>query len=489
MQKYQMFINGEWQDSGESFESINPYNREAWALIPQASEKDVEDAIDAARTAFKKTWRHTPGLQRAKLMNKLADLLEQNAGHMAVIESTDNGKIIKETSKQMVFAARMYRFYASYADKLYGQTIPLDNPNFFDYTLCEPVGVVVLITAWNSPIQLLANKLGPALAAGNCVVIKPSEQASASTLEFAKLVQEAGFPPGVVNVVTGDGKVGDFLTRSSRIDKISFTGGSATGRLIGRNASENFVPLTLELGGKSPNIVFADADFNKAVAGAIAGIFASSGQTCIAGSRLLVQRPIYEKMAEAIAERAKTIKMGNPLDESTQMGPVANEMQYQRIMQAIESVEAEGARILCGGQVTDSALASGYFIQPTVLVEVANGMKVAQEEIFGPVLSVIPFDEEEEAIEMANDSVYGLASGVWTTNLSRAHRVAKQIDAGTVWINTYRTSAAQAPFGGVKQSGYGRERGFHAILPYTRTKNVMIDMSDEVQDPFSIRTN
>ncbi|GGE27707.1 aldehyde dehydrogenase [Pullulanibacillus camelliae] len=490
MKKMKMYIDGQWVESGnhEYLSSVNPFNREVWATVPQASQQDANDAIEAARRSFHTNWKHSSGLKRATLLFKLADLLDENAEHLAQIESKDNGKIIRETTKQMHFAARMYRFYAGYADKLYGESIPLDNTNLLDYTMREPIGVAVLITAWNSPIQLLANKLAPALAAGNCVVIKPSEQASVSTLEFTKLIEAAGFPQGVVNIVTGDGRVGDYLTRSDKVNKISFTGGVHTARLIGNNASKNFVPLTLELGGKSPNIIYSDADLERAVPGAMAGIFASSGQTCIAGSRLLVQRSIYDEVATKIAKRVQTIKLGDPLDPLTEMGPVANEGQYHRILKTIEKVESEGAKVLVGGEIHDPELSTGYYISPTVLINVSNAMEVAREEVFGPVLCMIPFEDEEESIQIANDSGYGLASGIWTNNLSRAHRIAKELEAGTVWVNTYRTSAAQAPFGGVKQSGYGRERGFHALQEYTRTKNVMVDLSNEIQDPFSIRT-
>ncbi|MBP1155862.1 MULTISPECIES: aldehyde dehydrogenase [unclassified Paenibacillus] len=490
MLEMKMLINGEWVDSStkERFDSVNPFNQEAWASIPKASEQDINDAIHAAKHAFHKTWKHTNGITRAQMMTKLADLLDQRAEEMGRLETTDNGKVIRETKTQMHFAARNYRFFGAYADKLYGEVIPLDNTNCFDYTLREPIGVVVLITAWNSPMAILANKLAPALAAGNTVVIKPSEHTSVTTLEFGKLIMEAGFPAGVVNIVTGDGKVGDLLTKSSDIDKISFTGGTETGRAIAQNASLNLIPTTMELGGKSPNMIFDDANLERAVNGAIAGIFAAAGQTCIAGSRLLVQDSIYDEIVFKLAEKTKSIRLGDPLKAETQMGPVANKHQMDRILKFIQYGKDEGAELIVGGAPGQTEECKrGYFIEPTIFAGVSNKMTIAQEEIFGPVLSVIPFTNESEAVEIANDIPGGLASGIWTKDLARAHRVGRQIEAGTVWINTYRTNAAQAPFGGVKQSGYGRERGHHALLDYTRVKNVMIDLSEDERDPFSVK--
>ncbi|MBP1155839.1 aldehyde dehydrogenase [Paenibacillus sp. PvR098] len=488
---YKMLINGQWVESStkERFPSSNPYNQEIWATIPQASEDDVSQAIDGARKAFDTSWRKVSGLQRAQLLMKLADLLDDNAARIAALETTDNGKVIRETKNQMHFAARNYRFFAGYADKLNGEVIPLDNPSLFDYTLREPLGVAVLITSWNSPIALLTNKLAPALAAGNTVVIKPSEHTSATTLEIGKLIQQAGFPDGVVNVVTGDHRVGHFLTLNPNVNKISFTGGAETGKTIARNASQNLIPVTLELGGKSPNIIFEDADIHAAVIGAVAGIYGASGQTCIAGSRLLVQRSVYDEVIQKVVDKAKTIRLGNPITPSTEMGPAANKPQYDRILSMIAKGNEDGAKLVYGGHpVSEGELNNGYFIAPTIFVDVKNHSTIAQEEIFGPVLSVIPFEDQEEAVQIANDSKYGLASGIWTSDVKRVHRMARQIQAGTVWVNTYRTSAAQAPFGGVKMSGYGRERGLHALMDYTQMKNVMINLSDDARDPFSMQT-
>ncbi|TXL72947.1 aldehyde dehydrogenase [Vineibacter terrae] len=488
--KYQLFIDGKWRDSadGGTFEAINPFNQEVWAHIPAATEADVAAATAAARQAFEATWRRTSGLERATLLNRLAALLEENADRISLLETTDNGKVIRETRSQMFFAARVYRFFAGYADKIWGNVIPLDQPDIMDFAVREPYGVVGIITAWNSPIALLANKLPAALAAGNCVVIKPSEHASATTLEFGKLVEQAGFPPGVVNIVTGDARIGRALVAGGGLDKVSFTGSPNAGREIAATAGRNLTPVTLELGGKSPNIVFADADMDKAVVGALAGIFAATGQTCIAGSRLLVQRPVYDRMVTRLAERAQKIVMGDPRNPATEMGTAANEPQFRRILDYIDIARKEGARLVTGGgPARDGDLAKGLFIQPTIFADVDNTMRVAQEEIFGPVLSVIPFDEEAQAVAIGNASPYGLACGVWTRDVSRALRMIRAMRTGVVWVNTYRMVAAQAPFGGVKHSGFGRERGEQGLLEFTTSKNVMIDFSDETRDPFAVK--
>jgi (Z)-2-((N-methylformamido)methylene)-5-hydroxybutyrolactone dehydrogenase len=491
MKSARMVIGGELVDAvdGARFDAINPFTGETWATVPDAGAADVDRAVGAARRAFDDGWGRTTGLRRATLMHALADLLEQRADEFALMETTDNGKVIRETRAQMSFAARNLRFFAGYADKLYGRTIPMDNPRVFDYTVRVPYGVVAIITAWNSPISLLHNKLPAALASGNTVVIKPSEHASVTTLEYARLALEAGFPPGVVNVITGAGVAGNTLTSHPGVDRISFTGGSGTGRAVALNAARSGIPVTLELGGKSPNIIFEDADLPAAVTGAVSGIFAAAGQTCIAGSRLLVHDSLYDEVVERIVRRAEGIALGDPRLPETEMGPVANRPQFDRILSMIGDARSSGADIATGGVApTVEGGEKGLFIAPTVVVDVQPDMAIAQEEVFGPVLSVLRFGSDDEAFRIANDSPYGLAAGLWTRDLSRTMRAVEALDAGVVWVNTYRVSAAQAPFGGTKQSGHGRERGEDALAEYSWIKNVMIDFSGEARDPFVVRT-
>ena len=487
---YRLHIAGQWREgsTGRRFDAINPYTGRAWATVAQAEVDDVSAAVAAAHEVFERTWSRVNGYERGRLMMKLADLLQGDAERMGRLESTDNGKIIRETQVQMVLAARQYRFFAGYADKLWGQQIPLDQRDVFDYTTREPFGVVALITAWNSPMGLLANKLAPALATGNCVVIKPSEHASVTTLEFCRFVEAAGFPPGVVNVVCGAGDVGRALVDGG-VAKVSFTGSGAVGREIAAAAGRRLIPVTLELGGKSPNIIFEDANLERAAVGALAGIFGATGQTCVAGSRLLVQRRVHDRILQTLVERARAVRLGDPLDSATDMGTAANEPQFRRILGFMERARAEGARVMAGGGAARGpGLEHGFFIEPTVFAEVRNEMEIAQQEVFGPVLAVIPFDDEEEAIRIANATPYGLAAGVWTENLSRAMRMSRALQAGQVWVNTYRALAVQTPFGGFKESGFGREKGMQALDEYLATKNVMIDFSNVERDPFAMRT-
>lgn len=490
---YPLLIDGAWIGAGSAGTraAVDPYTDAAFAAVVEATDEDVDRAIVAARRALTGPWATTNGSQRAVLLGRLADLIEAEAEVLGGLESQDNGKLIGETTAQAHFAARTYRYYAGWADKILGgDVIPLDDPTLLDFNIREPIGVCALLIPWNSPMQLLANKLAPAIAAGNTVVIKPSEFASVSILHLARLIERAGFPAGVINVVAGDGRsIGRTIVEHPDLDLISFTGGVATGRSVMEAATTSIARLVLELGGKSPNIVFADADLERALGGAVAGIFAAAGQTCIAGSRLLVQRTIHDAFVDGLAERARNIRMGSPRDPATQMGPLANRPQFERVNGFLDG-HRSAATLVCGGHRPSAPdLADGLFIEPTIFLDPTNAAPVTREEIFGPVLVVVPFDDEDEAVALANDSAFGLASGVWTRDLGRAIRMTRRVQAGTVWVNTYRAISPAAPFGGSKHSGIGRERGLQGLLEYTQSKNVMIDVSEGGdRDPFRIRT-
>ena len=434
--------------------------------------RDVEQAVEAARQCFTSSWSKASPGTRAKLLYRLAESIERHAEELAEIEVRDNGKLLREMSAQLKSLPGWYRYYAGLADKIQGETVPLERESVFAYTLREPLGVVASVFPWNSPLLLGAWKIAPALAAGNTIVIKPSEHASVSTLEFARCFEEAGFPAGVFNVITGRGsEAGQALVRSRGVDCVAFTGSGSAGAAVASAAVSHYAEVLLELGGKSPNVLFADAPLDAAVAGILAGIFAASGQTCIAGSRALVQRPIYDEVVSRLRVRAETIRLGNPLLAETEMGPLANEPQYQKVHTYIDIATQEGARLVTGGHPPASdEFRRGLYFEPTIFADVHNEMRITREEVFGPVLAIMPFDTEEEAIALANDSDFGLAAGVWTTDLARAHRMARALSAGTVWINTYRALAPNMPFGGYKASGIGRENGLDAVEGSRRPK-------------------
>ena len=492
MKKYDLFIDGKFTapKSEKYFDSYNPFTGEVWAQVAQANTEDVDQAVNAAHKAFSEgPWSSMTASQRGLLLHKLGTLIARDAKELATIEVQDNGKLFAEMFAQLNYVPQWFYYYGGLADKIEGGVIPLDKKGFFSFTRKEPLGVVAVITPWNSPIMLTAWKIAPALAAGCTVVIKPSEFTSISILHFVKLFEEAGFPPGVVNVITGFGKeTGSSLVEHPLTKKITFTGSDTTGKLINQQAAAHLKHVSLELGGKSPNIVFEDANLDDAVNGAVAGIFAATGQTCIAGSRLLVQDSIYDQLVQKLVNLSKTAKMGDPMSSDTQIGPVTTRPQYEKILSYIDIAKNEGAKLLLGGAVaTRPECGKGWFIEPTIFGDVNNKMRIAQEEVFGPVLSIIRFKDEEEAIKIANDSKFGRGAGVWTSDIGRAFRMSEKIQSGTVWVNTYRAVSYMAPFGGFKESGLGRENGIEAIQSYLQTKCVWINTGAPSANPFTMR--
>jgi aldehyde dehydrogenase (NAD+) len=484
-----MYIDGEWVEpaSGDYFESDNPYLARPWALIPRGGAADVDRAVQAAsRAATSGEWPRLTASRRGALLRRLGDLIADRSRGLAEVEVRDNGKLFAEMSAQTAYMAQWYHYFGGLADKIEGAVLPSDKPDVFNYTRYEPIGVVAAIVPWNSPLLLTAWKLAPALAAGNTVVIKPSEFTSASVLELMRLIEEAGFPRGVVNVVTGFGAdVGTPLVEHPLVAKVAFTGSDATGQRVYESAARGLKRVSMELGGKSPNIVFDDADVENAVKGVISGIFAATGQTCIAGSRLLVQSSIHDAFLDRLVAFARTARMGDPMDAGTQVGPVTNRPQLEKILNYIDIAKAEGAQtVLGGGRPSRPECGDGWFVEPTIFAGVNNRMRIAQEEVFGPVLAVIPFADEDEAIAIGNDVVYGLAAGVWTQSMRRALTMADRLKAGTVWINTYRAVSYLSPFGGYKRSGLGRESGQEMIKEYLQVKSVWISTAADVPNPF-----
>ncbi len=478
-----MLIDGKWVNaaSGKTFPTYNPATGEVLAQVAEGDRADIDAAVKAARKAFDSgPWSRITASERGKLVWKLADLLEQHIEEFATLETLDNGKpLTVARAADVPLAVDMFRYMAGWATKLEGTTIPLSVPytpgaQYHAYTLREPVGVVGQIIPWNFPLLMAAWKLGPALASGCTVVLKPAEQTPLSALRLGELIMEAGFPDGVVNIVPGYGETaGAALAAHDLVDKIAFTGSTEVGKLIVRAATGNLKKVSLELGGKSPNVVFKDADLDTAIAGAASAIFFNHGQCCCAGSRLYVERPVFDRVVEGVAAKAKKIKVGSGLDPATHMGPLVSEEQLERVCNYLEIGMAEGAKAASGGRKIGG---KGYFVEPTVLVDTKDYMKVVQEEIFGPVVAAIPFDNPEELLGRANDSVYGLAAGIWTHDVSKAHRTAALLRAGTVWINCYNVFDAALPFGGYKQSGWGREMGHEALEMYTETKAVVIGL-------------
>jgi acyl-CoA reductase-like NAD-dependent aldehyde dehydrogenase len=479
--EYSMPMDGKWVTaaSGQTFRCTDPYTGESWGRLPRGGSEDVARAVGAARRAFDEGgWAERGPAARGAVLRRLAELIDAHAEELAVIQVHENGKLISEMLPGARALARQCAFTAGLGETLHGYTVATDIPNTTTYSVREPMGVVAAITPWNSPLGLLGFKLFPALAAGCTVVIKPSEVTPASTLRLAELCEEAGVPEGVVNVVTGFGhEAGEALVAHPGVDKVAFTGSTATGMRIAQTAAGRLARVSLELGGKSPNIVFSDADLDESVHGVMAGVFAASGQTCIAGSRVLVQRAVYDDFVAALVARTERLRLGDPLDASTQVGPLATRGQLDKVLGYVELGVSEGARLVVGGKRPDepAEVAQGYFVEPSVFAEVGNGSRLAQEEIFGPVACVLPFEDEDDAVRLANATRFGLAGGVWSRDVGRAQRMAKRIRAGSIWVNTYRVGHHAMPFGGYKQSGLGRELGLDALHEYTEVKSVWLD--------------
>ena len=489
LKRYKMFIDGDWVESKgkKTFKTLNPENNEPWAEVPEANKNDVDIAVKAAQKAFVGSWSKLFPRDRAKYLKEIANQLRENSEHLGRIETIDTGKLFKETKTQANYIAEYYDYYAGLADKVEGTVLPIDKPNMQVITTRVPIGVVAAIIPWNSQMLLTAVKLAPALAMGNTVVIKSSELAPATLFEFAKLIEKTGIPKGVVNVISGFGEpCGKELTSHNLVERVAFTGGPETAKHIIRNSADNLSQVSLELGGKSPVAVFEDADQENALNGITAGIFGASGQSCIAGSRLYIQNSIYEKFLEKIIDRANKIKLGSPMNHDTQMGPLNSLKQLELIEKNIKLTLDQGGKLRCGGK-RHAMSNKGYYFPPTVIECENHNLPTAENELFGPVLSVMQFNNEEEVIEKMNDNKYGLSSGVYTKDINRGLRVSNSIRAGITFVNTYRLISPSAPFGGMKDSGYGKEAGIESIKDYTRIKTTWFNTSDKpMDDPFTM---
>ena len=473
-----LFINGQWRDGAARLPVVNPATEETLGSVAVAGTTDIDDAVGAARAALSGAWGSLSARDRGRYLARISHRIVERIDEFARLETLHNGKPIFESRQiEMPAVAECFEYYAGWADKIHGETIPVKG-NYLTYTLREPIGVVAAIIPWNFPLLLTAWKVAPALACGNTVVIKPATQTPLTALALAEVAQEVGLPPGVINVVTGRGsEIGDYLVGHPGVDKIAFTGDTSTGKSVMRTAAGLVKQTTLELGGKSPNIVFADADLDAAVRGATTGIFYGKGEVCAAGSRLLVEATIKDEFVNRVGERARKMRPADPLDPKTRLGALASRTQMDRVLRYIEHGRREGATLVAGGNRVDIGTGRGFFVEPTVFADVTAEMTIAREEIFGPVLAVIEFNDVDEAITKANDCEYGLAAGVWTRDIKKAHRVARRLQAGTVWVNVYNVYDTAAPFGGYKQSGFGRELGMHALAHYTQTKTVWIDLN------------
>ena len=489
IQNFKMYIDGQWveSESGKIIETLNPETNEVWATVPEANEEDVDKAVKAAHNAFNGSWSKLHPKERSKFLRNIGNQLRENAEHLGKVETIDTGKLFKEIKSQAIYIAEYYDYYAGLADKVEGTVVPIDKPDMQVITTRIPIGVIAAIIPWNSQMLLTAVKLAPALAMGNTVVIKASELAPVTLLEFAKLVEKSGIPKGVVNVITGLGDpCGKALTTHNLVEKIAFTGGPETARHIVRNSAENLSQVSLELGGKSPVVLFNDADQENALNGIMAGIFAASGQSCIAGSRLYIQSEVYDEFLDKLVAKAEKIKLGAPMNPDTQMGPLNSFKQLENIEKNIKATIEQGGKLRCGGKRSNISNKGYYF--PATIIECENhNLPAAENELFGPVLSVMKFDNEKSAIDQMNDNQYGLSSGIYTSNLGRAMRVSKAVRAGIVFVNTYRLISPSAPFGGIKDSGYGKEAGVESIKEFTRIKTTWFNTSEKpMSDPFTM---